>query len=62
MGIKTKYILHKVSQEMGFICPEYITIKSQITREINIQLPREQSFDEFLDESKYYKIKEMKIL
>ena len=47
---------------MGFICPEYITIKSQITREINIQLPREQSFDEFLDESKYYKIKEMKIL
>jgi len=40
---------------MGFICPEYKTIKSQITRNINKQLlPDVIKFDEIHDESKYY--------
>jgi len=35
MDIKPKHILNAVSQEMGFICPEYSTIRSQIIRNIN---------------------------
>ena len=41
---------------MEFICPEYKTIKSQITRYKNKQLPPDVTkFDEIPDESKYYK-------
>ncbi|KAG4105167.1 hypothetical protein H8356DRAFT_1337967 [Neocallimastix lanati (nom. inval.)] len=36
---------------MGFICFEYNTIKSQISRNIN------KTFDEIPDKSEYYKIK-----
>ncbi|KAG4085627.1 hypothetical protein H8356DRAFT_1298361 [Neocallimastix lanati (nom. inval.)] len=45
-----------VSQEMGFICPKYKTIKFQIIRDINKELPPTVTkFDEIPDESKYYK-------
>ncbi|KAG4092019.1 hypothetical protein H8356DRAFT_1321958 [Neocallimastix lanati (nom. inval.)] len=36
--MKIYIIVILISQEMGFICPEYKTIKSQITRNINKQL------------------------
>ena len=32
--IKPKRLYNEISQEMGFICPEYNTIKSQISRYI----------------------------
>ena len=41
---------------MGFICPEYNSIRSQITRSINKKLPDDvTTFDEIPDESEYYK-------
>jgi len=52
-----KHIFNEISQEMGFICPEYKTIESKITRDINKQLPPNViKFDEIPYESKYYKI------
>ncbi|KAL6602337.1 hypothetical protein U3516DRAFT_801875 [Neocallimastix sp. 'constans'] len=39
MDIKPKHIFNAVSQEMGLICPEYSTIRSQIIRNINKQFP-----------------------
>jgi len=56
LGIKPKTYIYEVSQEMGFICPEYKTTESKITREINKQLPPNViKFDEIPGESKYYK-------
>ena len=53
--IKLKRLYNEISQEMGFICPEYITIKSQISRYIKKQLPPDISkFNEIPDESEYY--------
>ncbi|KAG4092293.1 hypothetical protein H8356DRAFT_1429595 [Neocallimastix lanati (nom. inval.)] len=58
MDIKPKHIFNAVSQEMGLICPEYSTIRSQIIRNINKQfLPNIKSFDDIPIESKYYKTK-----
>jgi len=34
-GIKIKPPYNKISKEMGFICPEYNSIKSQISRNLN---------------------------
>ncbi|ORX97568.1 hypothetical protein LY90DRAFT_520062 [Neocallimastix californiae] len=54
--IKSKRIFDKISQEIGYICPEYKTIKSQITRYKNKQLfPNIKTFDEAPNESEYYK-------
>eukprot|EP00833_Pecoramyces_ruminatium_P006949 jgi/Orpsp1_1/1180981/evm.model.c7180000075342.1 len=54
--IKSKRIFNKISQEIGYICPEYKTIKSQIIRYKNKQLfPNIKTFDEVPNESKYYK-------
>ena len=54
--VKRRRIYNEISQEMGFICPEYNSIKSQISRSINKQLPPEiKSFDEIPDESEFYK-------
>ncbi|KAG4101660.1 hypothetical protein H8356DRAFT_1331931 [Neocallimastix lanati (nom. inval.)] len=39
MDIKPKHIFNAISQEMGLICPEYSTIRSQIIRNINKQFP-----------------------
>ncbi|KAG4102931.1 hypothetical protein H8356DRAFT_1420758 [Neocallimastix lanati (nom. inval.)] len=54
--IKSKRIYNKISQEIGYICPEYKTIKSQITRYKNKQLfPNVKTFDEVPNVSEYYK-------
>ncbi|ORY38268.1 hypothetical protein LY90DRAFT_510921 [Neocallimastix californiae] len=54
--IKSKRIFDKISQEIGYICPEYKTIKTQITRYKNKQLfPNIKTFDEAPNESEYYK-------
>jgi len=43
---------------MEFICSEYNTIKSKISRNINKQQPPDvKSFDEIPNESEYYKTK-----
>jgi len=43
---------------MGLICPGYNSIKSQVTRSRRKQLPPDiTTFDEILNESKYYKTK-----
>ncbi|KAG4095090.1 hypothetical protein H8356DRAFT_1427269 [Neocallimastix lanati (nom. inval.)] len=58
MDIKPKHIFNAVSQEMGLICPQYSTIRSQIIRNINKQFPPNiKSFDDIPIESKYYKTK-----
>ncbi|KAG4091534.1 hypothetical protein H8356DRAFT_952454 [Neocallimastix lanati (nom. inval.)] len=58
MDIKPKHIFNAVSQEIGLICPEYSTIRSQIIRNINKQFPPNiKSFDDIPIESKYYKTK-----
>ncbi|KAL6628842.1 hypothetical protein LY90DRAFT_511089 [Neocallimastix californiae] len=58
MDIKPKHIFNAVSQEMGLICPEYSTIRSQIIRNINKQFPTNiKSFDDIPIESEYYKTK-----
>jgi len=49
MDIKPKHIFNAVSQEMGLICPEYSTIRSQIIRNINKQFPPNiKSLDDIL--------------
>ncbi|KAG4086368.1 hypothetical protein H8356DRAFT_1434576 [Neocallimastix lanati (nom. inval.)] len=53
-------IKHKIKDEIkkkiGYICPEYKTIKSQITRYKNKQLfPNVKTFDEVPNVSEYYK-------
>ncbi|KAL6594232.1 hypothetical protein U3516DRAFT_788269 [Neocallimastix sp. 'constans'] len=54
--IKSKRIFDKISQKIGYICPEYKTIKSQITRYKNKQLfPNVKTFDEVPNVSEYYK-------
>ncbi|ORY37164.1 hypothetical protein LY90DRAFT_511356 [Neocallimastix californiae] len=58
MNIKPKHIFNVVSQEMGLICPEYSTIRSQMIRNINKQFPPNiKSFDDIPIESEYYKTK-----
>ncbi|KAG4091529.1 hypothetical protein H8356DRAFT_1360816 [Neocallimastix lanati (nom. inval.)] len=58
MDIKPKHIFNAVSHEIGLICPEYSTIRSQIIRNINKQFPPNiKSFDDIPIESKYYKTK-----
>jgi len=39
MNIKPKRIYDDISQKMGFLCPEYNTIKSQIARSIRKEQP-----------------------
>ncbi|KAG4082708.1 hypothetical protein H8356DRAFT_1437536 [Neocallimastix lanati (nom. inval.)] len=54
--IKSKRIFDKISQKIGYICPEYKTIKTQITRYKNKQLfPNVKTFDEVPNETEYYK-------
>jgi len=58
LDIRPKCIFNKVSQEFGFICPEYSTIKSQVIISINKQLnPKTITFTEISDESEFYEIK-----
>ncbi|KAL6617603.1 hypothetical protein U3516DRAFT_748571 [Neocallimastix sp. 'constans'] len=48
-GIKIKPLYNKISKEMGLICPEYNSIKSQISRNLN------KNYHPI--ESEYYKTK-----
>ncbi|KAG4105745.1 hypothetical protein H8356DRAFT_1347633 [Neocallimastix lanati (nom. inval.)] len=59
-GIKMKPLYNKISKEMGFICPEYYSVKSQISRNLNKKkkLPSNvTTFTEIPNESEYYKNK-----
>ncbi|KAG4108428.1 hypothetical protein H8356DRAFT_1415788 [Neocallimastix lanati (nom. inval.)] len=57
-GIKIKPLYNKISKEMRFICPEYNSIKSQISRNLNKKLPSNlTTFTEIPNKSKYYKTK-----
>ncbi|KAL6593465.1 hypothetical protein U3516DRAFT_767393, partial [Neocallimastix sp. 'constans'] len=57
-GIKIKPLYNKISKEMRFICPEYYSIKSQISRNLNKKLPSNlTTFTEIPNKSKYYKPK-----
>ncbi|KAG4103132.1 hypothetical protein H8356DRAFT_929691 [Neocallimastix lanati (nom. inval.)] len=49
-GIKIKPLYNKISKEMRFICSEYNSIKSQISRNINKNYhPMEYNDDIFVD-------------
>ncbi|ORY83428.1 hypothetical protein LY90DRAFT_499629 [Neocallimastix californiae] len=53
--INPKYIYNEISEEIGLICPEYNSIKSQISRYIKKQLtPDISKFNEIPDKSEYY--------
>jgi len=53
--INSKHIYNEISEEIGLICPEYNSIKSQISRYIKKQLPPDISkFNKIPDESEYY--------
>ncbi|KAG4100397.1 hypothetical protein H8356DRAFT_1422877 [Neocallimastix lanati (nom. inval.)] len=57
-GIKIKPLYNKISKEMELICPEYNSIKSQISRNLNKKLPSNlTTFAEIPSESEYYKTK-----
>ncbi|KAG4092093.1 hypothetical protein H8356DRAFT_1322114 [Neocallimastix lanati (nom. inval.)] len=57
-GIKIKPLYNKISKEMRFICQEYNSIKSQISRNLNKKLPSNlTTFTEIPNKSKYYKPK-----
>ncbi|ORX64275.1 hypothetical protein BCR32DRAFT_251198 [Anaeromyces robustus] len=56
LDMRPKRIYDEVSQELGFICPEYNSIKSQLSRSRNKQLfPDIKTFEEIPDESEYYR-------
>ncbi|ORY57059.1 hypothetical protein LY90DRAFT_506595 [Neocallimastix californiae] len=62
-GIKIKPLYNKISKEMRFICPEYNSIKSQISRNLNKKLPSNlTTFTEIPNKSKYYKPKRVKLI
>jgi len=57
-GIKIKPRYNKISKEMGLICPEYNSIKFQISRNLNKKQPSNvTTFAEIPSESEYYKTK-----
>ncbi|KAG4095231.1 hypothetical protein H8356DRAFT_1427120 [Neocallimastix lanati (nom. inval.)] len=61
-GIKIKPLYNKISKEMELICPEYNSIKSQISRNLNKKLPSNvTTFAEIPSESEYYKTKRAKL-
>ena len=55
--IKSKAIFNEKAKEIGFICPEYKSIQSQISRKINKTIPEDiEKFEDIPEESEYYKI------
>ncbi|ORY20126.1 hypothetical protein LY90DRAFT_517031 [Neocallimastix californiae] len=51
-GIKIKPLYNKISKEMRFICSEYNSIKSQISRNLNKNFhPMEYNDDIFIDDT-----------
>ncbi|KAG4106884.1 hypothetical protein H8356DRAFT_1359353 [Neocallimastix lanati (nom. inval.)] len=62
LSIKPNSIFNEVSQEKGFICPEYSIIRYQIIRSISNQLNLDKTtFNEMPIESEYYKTKKAKL-
>ena len=56
MDIRPKRIFNEISRDMGLICPEFNSIRTQIIRSQNKQLPPDiTSFKEIPEESEYYK-------
>ena len=54
--IQPKTIYKEKINEIGFVCPEYNTIRSQINRNINKLLPKDiSSFDDIPAECQFYK-------
>ena len=56
-NIKRKSVYNEISKEMGFIypCPEYTSVKTLISRNINEKLPPNvTTFDEIPNKSEYY--------
>ena len=54
LDIKIKPLYNKISNEMGLICPEYNSIKSQISKNLNKKLPSNvTTFSEIPNESEY---------
>ena len=61
--LKTKRIFDEISQEVGYECPEYKKIKTQIRRYKNKRLfPNIKTLDKVPKESEYYNTKRGKIL
>lgn len=54
--IKTKAIFNEKIKDIGFICPEYKSIQSQISPKINKILPEDiKVFEDITEDSEYYK-------
>jgi hypothetical protein len=54
--IKSKAIFNEKANEIGFICSEYKSIQSQISRKINKTLSADiEKFEDIPEESEYYK-------
>ena len=61
--IKSKAIFNEKAKEIGFICPEYKSIQSQITRKINKTLPEDiEKFEDIPEVWNIIKQKKMKNL
>jgi len=56
LDIRPKRMFNEISQDIGLICPEFNSIRTQIIRCQNKQLPTDiTSFEEIPEESEYYK-------
>jgi len=63
LDIRPKRISNEISQDMGLICSEFNSIRIQIIRNQNKQLPPDiTSFEEILEESEYYIKQKMVII
>ena len=61
--IKSKAIFNEKAKEIGFICHEYKSIQSQITRKINKKLPEDiDKFEDIVKIRNIIKQKKMKNL
>ncbi|KAL6625353.1 hypothetical protein U3516DRAFT_742544 [Neocallimastix sp. 'constans'] len=60
---RPKRMFNEISQDIGLICPEFNSIRTQIIRCQNKQLPTDiTSFEEIPEESEYYKTENAKLI
>ena len=53
-NLKPRNLYNELSQNMGLICPEYSSVKTQIMRSINRKFPQDiNTFDEIPEESEF---------
>ncbi|KAG4101674.1 hypothetical protein H8356DRAFT_1421696 [Neocallimastix lanati (nom. inval.)] len=63
LDIRPKRMFNEISQDIGLICPEFNSIRTQIIRCQNKQLPTDiTSFEEIPEESEYYKTENAKLI